>query len=92
MLKTVNIKTSNLEANGANATWLSNDKANIKTIVDGDALAKEIEKEGNLLLKEGYQIISIMPITSQKIESHSLSATFTSSVVITAIKINWLNQ
>ncbi len=88
MLKTVNIKTSNLEANGANATWLSNDKANIKTIVDGDALAKEIEKEGNLLLKEGYQIISIMPITSQKIESHSLSATFTSSVVITAIKIN----
>ncbi len=88
MLKTVNIKTSNLEANGANASWLSNDKANIKTIVDGDALAKEIEKEGNLLLKEGYQIISIMPITSQKIESHSLSATFTSSVVITAIKIN----
>lgn len=88
MLKTVNIRTSNLEANGANATWLSNDKANIKTIVDGDALAKEIEKEGNLLLKEGYQIISIMPITSQKIESHSLSATFTSSVVITAIKIN----
>lgn len=88
MLKTVNIKTSNLEANGANATWLSNDKANIKTIVDGDALAKEIEKEGNLLLKKGYQIISIMPITSQKIESHSLSATFTSSVVITAIKIN----
>lgn len=88
MLKTVNIRTSNLEANGANATWLSNDKANIKTIVDGDALAKEIEKEGNHLLKEGYQIISIMPITSQKIESHSLSATFTSSVVITAIKIN----
>ena len=88
MLKTVNIRTSNLEANGANATWLSNDKANIKTIVDGDALAKEIEKEGNLLLKEGYQIISIMPITSQKIESQSLSATFTSSVVITAIKIN----
>lgn len=88
MLKTVHIKTANLEDSGKTASWFSNDKANIKTIVDGEALAKEIEKQGNLLIKEGYQILSILPITSQKIEAHSLSATFTSSVIITALKIN----
>lgn len=88
MIKTVHIKTVSLEDNGASASWLSNNKANIKTIVDGEALAKEIEKQGNLLIKDGYQILSILPITSQKIESHSLSATFTSGVIITAAKIN----
>lgn len=88
MLKTVHIKTASLEDNGASASWLSNNKANIKTIVDGEALAKEIEKQGNLLIKDGYQILSILPITSQKIESHSLNATFTSGVIITAAKIN----
>ncbi|KLE06320.1 hypothetical protein [Aliarcobacter butzleri] len=88
MLKTVHIKTASLEDNGASASWLSNNKANIKTTVDGEALAKEIEKQGNLLIKDGYQILSILPITSQKIESHSLSATFTSGVIITAAKIN----
>jgi hypothetical protein len=86
MLKTVHIKTASLEDGGKTASWLSNDRANIKTIVDGEALAKEIEMQGNFLIKEGYQILSILPITSEKIESHSLSATFTSSVIITAIK------
>jgi hypothetical protein len=88
MLKTLYIKTTNLEDGGKTASWLSNDKANIKTIVDGEALAKEIERQGNILSNEGYQILSILPITSQKIESHSLSATFTSGVIITASKIN----
>lgn len=88
MLKTININTSNLEDNGAIASWLSNDKANNKTVVDGKALAKEIEIQGNLLIKDGYKILSILPITSQKIETHSLTATYTSSVIITAIKIN----
>lgn len=88
MLKTIHIKTASLENNGATANWISNEKANIKTIVDGEALSKEIEKQGNDLIKEGYQILNILPITSQKIESHSLTATYTSSVIITAIKIN----
>lgn len=88
MLKTIHIATSSLEENGATASWLSNDKANIKTIVDGEALAQEIEKQGNILIKEGYQILNILPVISQKIEKHSLAATYTSSVIITAIKIN----
>ncbi|MBL3521009.1 hypothetical protein H0A43_11010 [Arcobacter lanthieri] len=88
MLKTIHIKTKSLEENGANASWLGREAANIKTIVDGKALAKEIEEQGNILIKEGYQILSILPITSQKIEAHSLNATFTSSVIITALKIN----
>lgn len=88
MLKTININTSTLEENGATASWLSNEKANIKTVVDGEALSKEIEKQGNILIKDGYQILNILPITSQKIESHSITATYTSSVIITAIKIN----
>jgi hypothetical protein len=88
MLKTININTSTLEENGATAFWLSNENANIKTIVDGEALSKEIEKQGNILIKEGYQILNILPITSQKIEAHSLTATYTSSVIITATRIN----
>lgn len=88
MIKTININTSTLEENGATASWLSNEKANIKTIVDGEALSKEIEKQGNILVKDGYQILNILPITSQKIEAHSLTATYTSSVIITAIKIS----
>ncbi|MDZ7818267.1 MAG: hypothetical protein U5K55_06465 [Aliarcobacter sp.] len=88
MLKTIHIKTASLEDNGATASWLSNEKANIKTVVDGEALSKEIEKQGNILIKDGYQILNILPITSQKIESHSITATYTSSVIITAIKIN----
>ncbi len=88
MLKTININTSTLENNGATASWLSNEKANIKTIVDGEALSKEIEKQGNILIKDGYQILNILPVTSQKIEAHSLTATYTSSVIITAIKIS----
>jgi hypothetical protein len=88
MLKTIHIKTASLEDNGASAFWLSNEKANIKTVVDGEALSKEIEKQGNILIKEGYQILNILPVTSQKIEAHSLTATYTSSVIITAIKIN----
>lgn len=88
MLKTIHIKTKSLEDNGAIANWLSNDKANIKTTVDGEFLSKEIEKQGNILIKEGYQIISILPIISQKIEGHSLNATYTSSIIITAVKIS----
>jgi hypothetical protein len=88
MLKTIHIKTASLEDNGATASWLSNEKANIKTVVDGEALSKEIEKQGNILIKDGYQILNILPIISQKIESHSITATYTSSVIITAIKIN----
>lgn len=88
MLKTIHIETTSLEDNGATASWLSNEKANIKTVVDGEALSKEIEKQGNILIKDGYQILNILPITSQKIESHSITATYTSSVIITAIKIN----
>ena len=53
MLKTIHIKTKSLEDNGAIANWLSNDKANIKTTVDGEFLSKETEKQGNILIKEG---------------------------------------
>lgn len=89
MIKTIHIKTTSLEDNGAKAGWLDgNNKANNKIIVDGEALAKEIEKQANLLVKEGYQILNILPITSEKIESHSLTATFTSSVIITGLKVN----
>ena len=93
MLKTIHIKTKSLKENGVtSSSWFGVEGANIKTIVDGEALSKKIENQGNLLIKEGYQIISILPITSQKIEAHNLNATFTSSVIITALKINWLYQ
>ena len=89
MLKTIHIKTKSLKENGVtSSSWFGVEGANIKTIVDGEALSKEIEKQGNILIKDGYQILNILPITSQKIEAHSLTATYTSSVIITAIKIN----
>ena len=89
MLKTVHIKTKSLEENGATtSSWFGAENLNIMTIVDGEELSKEIEVQGNILIKDGYQILSILPITSQKIEAHNLNATFTSSVIITALKIN----
>ncbi|MCT7556644.1 hypothetical protein [Aliarcobacter butzleri] len=88
MLKTIHIKTKSLEENGAtSSSWFGTENLNIMTIVDGEALAKEIEKQGNLLIKEGYQILSILPITSEKrVSNHSVA--FTSSVIITALKTN----
>ncbi|MFA7084698.1 MAG: hypothetical protein WC141_09205 [Arcobacteraceae bacterium] len=87
MIKTIHIQTTNLEDNGLKASWLDgNAKANNKTIVDGEHLAKEIEKQVTFLVREGYQILNILPITSEKVEAHSLRATFTSSVIITGIK------
>ncbi|MFW2352326.1 hypothetical protein [Aliarcobacter butzleri] len=88
MLKTVHIKTASLEENGAtSSSWFGTENLNIMTIVDGEALAKEIEKQGNLLIKEGYQILSILPITSEKrVSNHSVA--FTSSVIITVLKTN----
>lgn len=88
MLKTIHIKTKSLEENGAkSSSWFGSENLDLMTIVDGEYIAKEIEEQGNLLLKEGYQILSILPITSDKrISNHS--TTFTSSIVITAIKTN----
>jgi hypothetical protein len=88
MLKTVHIKTSSLEDNGTRASgfFTGVQGSNVKTIVDGEALSKEIEKEGNKLISMGYQILSILPVTSQKLEGHGLHATYTSSVIITAVK------
>ncbi|MCT7566983.1 hypothetical protein [Aliarcobacter butzleri] len=88
MLKTIHIKTKSLEENGAtSSSWFGTENLNIMTIVDGEALAKEIEKQGNLLIKEGYQILSILPITSEKrVSNHSVA--FTSSVIITVLKTN----
>jgi pyruvate kinase len=83
MIKTITIQTKSLEETGSRAGWFDgNDKANNKTIVDSEKLAQDIEKQISTLIKDGYQILSIMPITSQKIVAHSLQATFTSSVVI----------
>ena len=87
MIKTIHIKTKSLEESGATAGWFDgNDKANNKTIVDGEQLAKDIEDQSNDLVKDGYQILSIMPIISEKIEAHSLKSVFTSSVIITGLK------
>jgi hypothetical protein len=87
MIKTVHIQTKSLEENGAkNNSWFGTSGANIKTIIDGEHLAKEIEKKSNELILEGYEIINILPITSQKIEGHGLHATYTSSVIITALR------
>jgi len=89
MTKTITIQTKSLEDTGSKAGWFDgNDKANNKITVDGEQLAKDIEEESNKLIKEGYQILNIMPITSQKIVAHSLQATYTSSVIITATRIN----
>ena len=92
MLKTVHIKTKSLEENGATtSSWFGAENLNIMTIVDGEELSKEIEIQGNILIKDGYQILSILPITSEKrVSNHSVA--FTSSVIITALKINWLYQ
>lgn len=87
MIKTITIQTKSLEETGSRAGWFDgNDKANNKTIVDSEKLAQDIEKQISTLIKDGYQILSIMPITSQKIVAHSLQATFTSSVIITGQK------
>lgn len=88
MIKTVTINTKSLEDGGAiaNGFFAKNEKANIKTIVDAEQLAKDIEKQSNKLIKDGYQILNILPITSEKIIAHSLKSTYTSSVIITALK------
>ena len=60
MLKTVHIKTKSLEENGATtSSWFGAENLNIMTIVDGEELSKEIEVQGNILIKDGYQILSI---------------------------------
>jgi len=87
MIKTIHIQTKSLEDTGATAGWFDgNAKANNKTVVDGEQLAKDIDEKSSALVREGYQILSIMPVTSQKIEAHSLNATYTSSVIITGVK------
>ena len=73
MLKTVHIKTKSLEENGATtSSWFGAENLNIMTIVDGEELSKEIEVQGNILIKDGYQILSILPIT---VETHALGHT-----------------
>lgn len=88
MIKTIHIQTKSLEECGARANGLFSGKegANIKTIVDGEQLAKDIEEQSNKLIQDGYQIISILPVTSQKLAGNALHATYTSSIIITGLK------
>lgn len=87
-VKNNSYKNKKFRRDGAkSSSWFGSENLDLMTIVDGEYIAKEIEEQGNLLLKEGYQILSILPITSDKrISNHS--TTFTSSIVITAIKTN----
>jgi hypothetical protein len=68
------------------STYWTNKEANEELIVDSDDLAQEIEKVGNNLLKEGYQIFALTPITSGSI-SNGNGYYQTESIILTAKKI-----
>ncbi len=89
MIKTITIHTKTLEETGSKAGWFDgSNKANYKTIVDSEKLANDIDKEAKGLLEDGFQILSVIPVTSQKFVSYNYKAILTTSVIVTAIKMN----
>jgi hypothetical protein len=67
------------------STYWTNKESNEELIVDSDDLAQEIEKVSNNLLKEGYEIYLITPVTSGSM-SNGNGYYQTESIIITARK------
>lgn len=77
MIKTITIHSRS-------SYWTSRDY-NEEVIVDSEDLAIEIQNQCNKLVKEGFNIVSIIPINSGNI-NHGSGVYFTESVIITATK------
>ena len=87
MIKSIYIPSLSLSETGHKAEGrFSNDRVNIITTVDGKKLAEDIDKASNELLRKGYTILSVAPITSSALKGHSLQYQYTSGVVITALQ------
>lgn len=70
----------------ARSTYWTNKETNEEySVVDANDLAKEIEIQCNNLIKEGYKIHSITPITSGSIMNGN-GYIQTESIIITAVK------
>jgi len=78
MYKTVTIHTRS-------TYWTHKETNEEYSVVDSDDLAKDIEIQCNLLEKEGYDVISINPITSGSF-SNGNGYMNTESVIITGKK------
>ena len=65
--------------------WTHKETNEEYSVVDSDDLAKEIEIQCNNLANEGYEVISINPITSGSF-SNGNGYVHTESVIITAQK------
>ena len=68
------------------STYWTSHEANEELIVDSDDLSQEIQKVSNQLYKDGYEIVSITPITSGSI-THVSGYYQTESVIILSKKI-----
>ena len=68
------------------STYWTSHEANEELIVDSDDLSQEIQKVSNQLYKDGYEIVSITPITSGSI-THGSGYYQTESVIILSKKI-----
>lgn len=77
MFKAVSIHTR--------SSYWTNKESTEEFLVDSDDLAREIEKVCNTLYNQGYEVISIIPITSGTI-SNGNGYYQTESVVVTAKK------
>lgn len=78
MYKTISIHTRS-------TYWTHKETNEEYSVVDSDDLAKEIEIQCNNLANEGYEVISINPITSGSF-SNGNGYVHTESVIITAKK------
>ena len=68
------------------STYWTNKESTEELIVDSDDLAQEIEKVTNQLYKDGYEVISIIPVNSGSL-SNGNGYYQTESIIITTRKI-----
>ncbi len=66
----------------ARSTYWSNKESNEELIVDSDDLANEIEVVSNNQYKEGYEVVSVIPVNSGSM-SNGNGYCQTESVIIT---------
>lgn len=79
MIKTVTIHSRS-------SYWTSKEHRD-EVEVDSDDLAKEIEKQCNILEKDGYEILKITPVDSGNVVNGT-GLYYTQSVIITAKKVS----
>ena len=68
------------------STYWTDKESTEELTIDADDLAQEITSQSNKLYEEGYEVISVTPITSGNM-SHGSGYFQTESVIITARKI-----